>query len=270
MSTSRARLVAACIGGSERIARAEATAPQRWTLARRAADGWCGATHQLLGDGVFGGDLHRTAITAGAATRLVVRSMAAMPLRGPGPGATVTHLRAGPGATLIYLPGALIPQRDSDHAAGLRIDAAAGARVLAATIVVPGRSGMGERGAFRRLRLRTVVHAGGRLAFAEDAVYEPSSADIDSPGMFAGAAASLTVLAAGAWPAGGEALWERLVSCAGIVGGGGSLRAGGSCFRGLCDSLGAALAGVAALETAARSGVDPATMPQDSTDATRH
>jgi urease accessory protein len=258
VSTSRARLSAVCIASSGRIARAAATAPQRWNIPRRAADGWCEATHQLLGDGVFGGDVHRTAITAGGRTRLVARSVAAVPLRGPGAGATVTHLRAGPGATLVYLPGALIPQRDSDHTAALRIHVADGARVVAASIVVPGRSGMGERGAFKRLRLRTVARAGGRLAFAEDAVYEPSTADIDGPGMFAGAAAALTVLAVGVWPAGGEVLWERLAGCPGIVGGAGSLRLGGSCFRGLCNSLGAALAGVAALEAALRCGAAPA------------
>jgi urease accessory protein UreH len=239
VTASRARLAVGLADGESRVALASATAPQRWVLSRGAR---CAlATHQVIGDGVFGGDTLLCRIDAGPGAVVTVRSVAATPLRAGAPSAMVTRIRAVRGATVVYLPGALIPQAGSDHTSSLRVTADADAKVLAASVVVPGRSAMGERGAFRRLRLRTEVRAGGRLVLREDAAFDPQLAPVDSLAMFAGQGAAVTCLAVGAWAAARPEWWEWTSAIPGVVGGAGRLRGdGGATFRALCGSLGEA------------------------------
>ncbi len=252
MTSSRARLVASANSRGETRALTAAAAPQRWTLARAARDGWLEVTHQLLGDGVFGGDCHRTSIVANPGSRLLVRAVAATPLRGEPPGATVTHLRVEPGASLVHLPGALIPHLGSNHSNVLRIDAAAGARVIAASVVVPGRTGMGERNAFCRLRMRTIVTTGGNLALAEESVIVPRTFAIDGPAGFAGDGASITVVALGDWPGLDAGWWQEVASLPGVAGAAAPLRTGGVVLRALAVHLGAAQRLLDAIAAAAR------------------
>lgn len=254
MTSSRARLVGHAERGETR-AQTAATTPQRWTIARGARDGWLDVTHQLLGDGVFGGDSHRTSIVAKPEARLGIRAVAATPLRGEAPGTTVTHLRAAEGASLLYLPGALIPHLGSNHRNVLRIDAAAGSRVLAASIVVPGRTGMGERNAFCSLRMRTVVTYGGRLALAEEALVRPDSFAIDGPAGFAGDGASIAVIALGDWPSLDSGWWHASTDVPGIAGGAAPLRSDGVVFRALAVHLGAAQRCLQQLEACARASL---------------
>lgn len=255
MTGSRALFVATNAGDGTRVARAAATAPQRWAIARRAADGWLEATHQLLGDGVFGGETHRARIEARAGSRVAIRAVAATPLRGANPSATVTHLRAESGARLLHLPGALIPHRGADHRNVLRIDSAADACLLAVSLVVPGRVGMAERNAFCRLQLRTVVRVGGVLALAEDVVVEPWRFAIDGPAGFAGDGVSISVVALGPWAVAEPAWWDVWRDMPGVAGGAGRLRAGGVVFRGLCSNLGVATALVGEMAQRARHGL---------------
>ena len=245
VSHSRGRLEVR--GREGRLHVASAGAPQRWAVVRQAADGWTEAVHQTIGDGVFAGDVHRTSIVVGEGARLVVRGITAVPLRGPRPSGTATAIRARRGSTVCYLPGALIPQTVADHSAVLRIEADEDACVLAASIVVPGRSGMGERGAFQRLRLRTTVRVGDRLAFLEDATTEPSSGSIDGPASYHGFSASLTVIAVGAWEPATVAWWDAVAGERG-VGGASPLRAGGVCYRALFPTLGDAVSSLAFVE----------------------
>lgn len=256
MTSSRARLVGEVHNGETR-ALAAATTPQRWTIARGARDGWVDVTHQLLGDGVFGGDSHRTTIVTKPGARLAVRAVAATPLRGDAPGTTVTHLRAAEWASLLYFPGALIPHAASNHRNVLRIDAAAGSRVLAASIVVPGRTGMGERNAFCSLRTRTIATYGGRLALAEESLVQPASFAIDGPAGFAGDGASIGVIALGEWPSIESGWWQASTGVPGIVGGAAPLRSGGIVFRALAIHLGAAQRCLQQLETSAKSSLSP-------------
>ncbi|MFA7295590.1 MAG: urease accessory protein UreD [Dehalococcoidia bacterium] len=250
VSGSRARLE--ITGAEGRLRVASANAPQRWAAVRPAADGWIEAVHQTIGDGVFAGELHRTSIAATEGARVVVRGITAVPLRGPRPSGTATSVRVGRGASVCLLPGALIPQTAADHSAALRIDVDADATALAASIVVPGRSGMGERGAFRRLRLRTTARVAGRLAFLEDATIEPERAFLDGPAGYRGFDASLTVIALGAWAPASVEWWDGVAGERG-VGGASLLREGGVCYRALFPTLGDALASVAFVERRVRA-----------------
>lgn len=251
MIVSRARLVVdgSTAEGPPRVLAASASTPQRWATTRVARDGWVEAVHQALGDGVFANDQHRTHIEARGAS-LLVRGLTATPLR-RGRGATVTRLEAREGGTLVHLPGPLIPQVDAEHVNALRIDVDATSRVLAASIVVPGRTGMGERGQFTRLRMRAVAHIDGRLAFAEDATFEPLAASIDSPAVFDEAGASVSLLALGDWPLAGPDWWRAFLPPE-VRGSASRLRIGGVCVRLLTPTLGVALEIIDALEVASR------------------
>lgn len=217
---------------------ASASVPQRWATTRIAHDGWVEAVHQAVGDGVFADDEHRAHIEARGAA-LLVRGLTATPLR-RGHAATVTRLRAIDGATLVHFPGPLLPQVGADHVNALRIDADPTSRVLAASVVTPGRTGMGERGRFERLRMRTLARVGGRLAFAEDATVDPGIASIDGPAVFAGAAASVSLLAIGEWALSDPQWWSAMLPSE-AMGGASRLRMGGVCVRLLTPSLGVAL-----------------------------
>lgn len=232
--------------------RLRATAPQRWTLQRRASDGWADLVHEVGGGGVFGGDVNRTTIRAGAGTRLVVRGISATPARGNRRAITATRLVAEAGSTILYLPSALIPQTGADHTASVRIDVGRGARVLAASVVVPGRSAMGERGAFARLRMRTVAMLDGELAFAEDATLTPASAPIDAPSAFAGDDAALSVVAIGDWAPSTLTWWSEIDVPQCVRGSAARLRGGGVGYRALSRSLGDAIAMLDVIEGAIR------------------
>lgn len=250
MTAARAVIDVACASAPE--VRLRATAPQRWTLQRRASDGWNDLVHEVVGGGVFGGDVNRTTIRAGSGTRLAVRGISATPARGAGPAITATRLVAEAGSTILYLPGALIPQAGADHTSSLRVEVARGARVLAASIVVPGRSAMGERGRFARLRLRTLARLDGRVVFAEDATLMPAAAPIDAPGAFAHNDAALSVVAVGEWAPATLEWWSGIDIPQHVRGGASRLRESGVGYRALCETLGDALTVLDSIERAVR------------------
>lgn len=250
---SQARLLASARdGGSTGIARAHAAAPQRWVVTRPSADGWATVTHQLLGDGAFGGETHRTTVVAAAGARLLVRGVAATPLRGPGSSRIATHLVVRPGAQLLYIPGALIPQRDADHTSLLRASIGAGGSLVAVSVVTPGRVGMGESGRFARLRLRTSVYLDDRALLFDDATVSGGQPAFHSPAIFGGAGAVLTIVAAGATPLAWPDAWGLLLDRPGILAAAAKLPGGGSLVRGLARGLGDVERLLAAVEETAR------------------
>jgi len=231
VTASRARLdVHACDGHSRW--RAACEAPQRWVVRRDGAH--VDAVHQLLGDGVFGGDSHRLRVSAAPGTHVTVRGLAATPLRPGTRSAMTTAISVAAGAFVLSLPGALIPQRGSDHASSLRVDVAQGGAAVVAAMVAPGRTAMGERCDFERLRLRTWLRHAGSVAFAEDVTLA------GGPGarpLFDGFDVALTVFALGATPAAEFGWWHELAAD-GVTGGPTRLRSGGAAFRALCPTLG--------------------------------
>lgn len=235
MTASVARLVATTSGGGTRIARAYAQAPQRWSFGQTADDGWAEVSHQVLGDGAFGGDLSRATIRVGAGASLVVRGVAATPLRGAGESAAVVRLSVEPQGALIYVPGAVVPHAGSAHAASLSISVAPGARLFAATTLVRGRSGMGETGAFTRLRLKTRAESGGELALFEDAELAPE--DLAHLGSFGEAGAFVSGVCLGDWTLPAGDWWADPAKNRGLVAVN-PLRVAGFSVRGLFRTLG--------------------------------
>ena len=230
---------------------AGASAPQRWTLSRPRGDGWSEVVHQLLGDGVFAGDSHRTTIVAGEGSRLVVRGIAPTALRGSEPSSVATRLIVRRGARVLYLPGPLVPHAGSTHTNALRVEVADGGGILFATTTTPGRIAMGEHGAFERLSLRTVVHVAGKLCLGEDASL--SGAEVSGTGSFDSASAYVSVVAAGAIDAAEARWWDQFVDAPSQIAVS-KLRTGGMAARALFHSLGEAQSFLAEVELAVRSG----------------
>jgi len=259
--TSSARLVSSGDAGDSRIQSARATAPQRWALSRPRKDGWNEVVHQLLGDGVFGGDSHRTAIVAGESSRLVVRGIAPTALRGGLASSMVTRIEVRTRASLLYFPGALVPHTGSNHATSLRIDVEVGGSALVATVMTPGRTGMGERGAFEYLRLRTAISVGREFCLSEDASLK--GAVLAGAGGFGSASAYLSIVAVGASVASRPEWWSQLESPAPIAVS--SLRCGGIACRALFGTLGEAQQFLEQVEGAVRgcTWTNPAMLPSD-------
>lgn len=238
MSWSRSLLTVEGYGNRTVVSTARATAPQRWTVVQRSRAAWAEAYHQLIGDGAFAGDRVGTAIRASDGARCVVRSVAATPIR-KGASTSVTRIRAN-GATVVYLPGALVPHAGANHTAALRIDARDGGRVLAFSLLTPGRSARDERLQFGRLRLRTTALVDGREVFAEDASAE-GGPGFDGPGGFAGAGVFVSALVVGKWAPACASWWHETEPPTSLIGGTSQLAPGLLVYRGLCATLGDAL-----------------------------
>jgi len=252
MTASRATLEVATGPNGTAILAAKAQAPQRWAYGCVAADGWADVTHQLLGDGVFGGDSVRTRIAVRENARLLVRGVAANSLRAGRASTAATSIVAGPGAAVIAMPGPLLPHARSQHAAGLTVHAASDAFVVASTIVTPGRTAMGERGAFTSLVLRTRVTVDGNLALFDDA--NVAGSEVQGAGSFVHSSASVSLVCLGRWPVADRSWWTGSET-AGATLAVSTLRIGGLAVRGLFASLGAATTFLAQVERTARASL---------------
>ena len=251
MTASRATLRLETCGRGTRVLRAAAEAPQRWSVSAAQSDGWLEVTHQVLGVGIHGDDALRTRISAGPGARAVVRAAASTSLRGARPSRWSTRIDVSRGATLLSLPGALIPHCESAHSQSTRLEVAEGGAALLVGITLPGRLGMGEDGTFSSLRLRTVARFAGTVVFAEDVVVEPLQLPLRTSGMFGTAGAVVSLLTIGDWEPADPAWWRPL--CApGARLGVSRLRSGGLAGRALCSNLGEAMDLVAAVNVAAR------------------
>lgn len=224
VSRSRAVLRLVRRGGVTRIAAMRAETPQRLSVG--SPSDWLVAYHQLLGDGFFPGESLTLAVEAGPGTRTVLRSATASPARCGKPSLAATRLLVGPGATLVYVPGALLPHAGAVHGASLAVRVAPGGSCIVAHVILPGRTAH-EQGRYRYLRLRTRAAVAGELALAEDLSMGPD----DWP---TGAGALLTVLALGDTPAARPEWWDRAALGPLAVS---PLRTGGCAARGLFSTI---------------------------------
>lgn len=234
---SRARLVVA----RGRVLRLAATAPQRWSRPL-VSSGRVQVVHQLVGDGLFDGECHRTSIAARDGSHLTVLGIAATPLRSLVPASVAVRLSVDATSSLCYLPGALIPHAGTGSSHALLATVEPGGSFLAGSILLAGRTGMGESGAFDHLRFRTVIRSAGRLVLAEDATLRPAETPLAGPASFAGADASLSLVAVGGCADAAASAWPSLVDLPGVVAGVSLLRGGGVALRGLAATLGDARA----------------------------
>ena len=150
--------------------------------------------------GLAGGDRIAATIAAGAGTRALVTTQAAEKVYRTRAENTLFYvdISVGAGAWLEWLPQETILFDGARFRRETRIALAAGARLLAAEIVVFGRAARGERLAAGRYLDRWRVSLDGRLVW-RDAVgwgSDPAGA-LKHPAGFAGAGAMATVIYAG-------------------------------------------------------------------------
>lgn len=86
----------------------------------------------------------------------------------------------GDGATLEYLPDAVIPYAASRHVQRTEIRLGSGATLFWWEMTAPGRLAAGERFAFDRLRVHTEIYAGPRAILREDYLLEPNRQDLSA------------------------------------------------------------------------------------------
>ena len=118
--------------------------------------------------------------------------------------------------------------------------------MLAASVLLPGRMGLGERGVYERLRMHTVVNRGGSLAFREELEVDPgewAARPLRSP-----SEALVTVILVGADDEFDEESWQKLAGPNSLLGTS-PLRVGARIVRGVFSDLGAAQTFLGALET---------------------
>jgi urease accessory protein len=140
---------------------------------------------QGVGPGYLPGDRVEIGISTGENAILMVRDQAALKLfpstTGQSAVSTIS-LRADAGSELIYLPGELIPYRQSNFEQRADIEADPSAHVAYAEIVTPGRTAMGEQYAFERLDLRLEVRVGGAPLLRDRSLVEPGKRSMTSLG----------------------------------------------------------------------------------------
>ncbi len=151
----------------------------------RAGAATAEVTVQQAGPGLLPGDALRAEVAVGPGAALVVRGQGATKLY-PSPtgvpALSLTHLRVAPGATLLWLPGELIPFRAAVLQQETTVDLAPGARLALAEILTPGRLHRGERDAYTRLDLRLRIALAGRPILIERARLDPARRPLATPG----------------------------------------------------------------------------------------
>jgi urease accessory protein len=150
--------------------------------------------------GLTGGDTIRLRIAAEAAAVASVTTQAAEKLyRSLGPDTTIeVAIEVAAGATLDYLPQETILFDGARLNRRTRIDVADGGRLLAAEMLVFGRSAHGERLSRGRVYDGWRIHRSGRLVWADALALDGDiAAALANPLAFAGAAALATALFVG-------------------------------------------------------------------------
>lgn len=119
--------------------------------------------------GILAGDELEVSVEALSGARLSLTTPAAARAYMMNSGAACCRQRfvAGGGACLEYLPEALYPHRDTDYTQHTRLEVGSDSSVFFVDQLAPGRVGLGECWAWRRLRLGLDVVIGGRLVLRE-------------------------------------------------------------------------------------------------------
>ena len=161
---------------------------------------------QQVGPGLFPGEMLDAEVAVDPGADLVVRGQGATkvyPSPGGAPAVSMTRLRVAAGASLAWLPGELIPFRDSVLRQETVVELEAGSRLALLEILTPGRLAMGERDAYARLDLRLRIAVAGRPVLIERAVLEPGRRPLAAAARHGGFACAGGLYLAGV-DAGGE------------------------------------------------------------------
>ncbi len=184
--TGELRIRAGRVGARTVVTDAYRTAPFHigWR-SDRAGDGSAELIVQGVGPGCLPGDRLAIDVSVGSGAALTLRGQGATKVYpSPHGGAVMIDVRltVEPGGRLVYLPGELIPYRDSALEQGTRIEVAAGGMLALGEILTPGRVAMGEVNAFARLRLDVVARYAGLTCLIERARLDPARRPLTSLG----------------------------------------------------------------------------------------
>jgi urease accessory protein len=189
--------------------------PEPWTGDDAGASRVCLAAGAA---GPIGGDAYTLDVEVGAGSSLVLREISASLLL-PGPHAEQSTLRTtvqvGAGATLVWLPEPMIAARGCHHRTDVRVELAAGARLVLREELLLGRHGEQPGAVAARVRIRLdgrpLLHqdltlgpgavgwdsaavTGGRRAFGSLVVVDPAWEDTPPPAALLGDAAAVLPL----------------------------------------------------------------------------
>jgi urease accessory protein len=196
-----ARIALAAQGADTRLATLYQQAPLRVLFPRAPASDPLPAVLVTTSGGLVGGDRLEVEVAAGPGARAQLTTQAAEKVyRSSGPHAHLTvALRVGADAWLEWLPQETILFEGACLRRATSLQLAPGARLMAGEILVFGRRAHGERLRSGSLRDAWRVHRGDRLIWADTLRLEGDiAARLAAPFGFAGAAASATLVYAGA------------------------------------------------------------------------
>ncbi len=184
--TGQLRIRAERLGKRPVVVDAYRTAPFHLGLpSDRAGDGSVELIVQGVGPGYLPGDRLEIDVAVGDSASLTLRGQGATrvyPSPRGNPAAVDVRLSVGAGGRLVYLPGELIPFRQSVLGQVTRVDVAEGGSLALGEILTPGRVAMGEVHQFTRLHLAVEARYGGRPCLIERARLEPDRRPLPSIG----------------------------------------------------------------------------------------
>lgn len=184
--TGELRIRAERVGRRTVVVDACRTAPFHVGLpSHRAGDGSAELIVQGVGPGYLPGDRLAIDISVGEGASLAVRGQGATKLYPSPQGVPVVAnvaLTVERGGRLAYLPGELIPFRQSVLEQVTHIDVGVGGSLALGEILTPGRTAMGEIHQFTRLRLDVRARYNGRPCLIERARLEPAWRPLTSIG----------------------------------------------------------------------------------------
>lgn len=183
--------------GETRLAHLYQSDPCRVLFPRPPSSGPFEAVFVTTSGGLVGGDRLRFSVTAGPDSTACITSQAAEKIyRSTGATTEIDiEVTAEAGATLEWMPQETIAFDGARLRRNTRIDAAAGARILAGEMVVFGRIAHGETFATGLLHDGWRIFRGGMLVWADALHLEDNIAEIiAAPMTFGGATACATLL----------------------------------------------------------------------------
>ena len=189
LPTGELRVHARRLGDRTVIVEAFRTAPFHLGLpSDRAGDGSAELIVQGVGPGYLPGDRLSIDITAESGASLVVRGQGATKLYPSPQGHPATadiSLAVHRRARLVYLPGELIPFRQSILLQRTKIDVAPGGLLVLGEILTPGRVAMGECHQYTRLHLDVEATHDGQVCLIERSRLDPIRRPLTSIGRHA-------------------------------------------------------------------------------------
>lgn len=184
--TGQLRIRAGRLDGRTVITDLYRTAPFHLGLpSDRADDGAVELIVQGVGPGYLPGDRLAVDIRVGVGAALTVRGQGATKVFSSPAAVPVVAdvgLSVEADGRLTYLPGELIPYRQSVLAQRTRIEVAAGGRLALGEVLTPGRVAMGEANVFTRLHLEVEASYAGRTCLIERARLDPVRRPLTSMG----------------------------------------------------------------------------------------